>query len=350
MNKSKKAMDATNLANARVNLKRFEESVSSGAVSEQQMTDQRSLVQQLESTIQADDASIQAAAAAVKGDEAAILGDDASITSDTALVASDAAAVLSDEAAIQYAQVFVSYASLLSPIEGRTGVRLVDIGNIVHAQDNTSPGIVVLTQLQPISVIFTLPQQYLLSINERFAQGPLTVIAKDPDDKIELDRGELLLVDNQIDQTTGNIKLKATFPNEKSKLWPGGFVNAHLLLETRKDAITLSAPAVQEGPNGTFVFLIKPDKTVEQRTIKVEELLGVRLIQEGKAIIHEGLADGDEVVKSGHDKLQVGSTVKVDKPAPDGSLDGAKPPSTEGDTKEKKKKPEDAGAAPEGNK
>ncbi len=318
---AKKAQDSTNLANARVNLKRFEDSLKENAVSDQVVTDQRSLVSQLESTIRADEAAIQAAAAAVQGDEVAIQavhatvqGDDAAIQADNAAVKGDEAAVQSDEAAIQFAQTFVSYCTITAPIDGRTGVRQVDAGNIVHANDAISNstgsminGIVVITQLQPISVVFTLPQQNLQAINTRRAVAKLKVIAMDSDGKTELDHGELLLVDNQIDQTTGTIKLKATFPNEKFKLWPGGFVNMRLLLETREDALAVSSPAVQQGPNGAYVYLIKPDQTVELRLVKVS------LIQDGKAILVSGLAKDDEVVLTGHDRLKNGSKISVDR-------------------------------------
>ncbi|MEI6234988.1 MAG: efflux RND transporter periplasmic adaptor subunit [Planctomycetota bacterium] len=311
--KSKKKQDETNLANARVNLKRFEDSRKDNAVSEQIVTDQRSLVSQLESQVQSDESAIQAIAASVNGDElaitairAAVRGDAAAIQASEALVQGDEAAVLADEAAIQYAKTFVDYATIKSPIDGRTGVRQIDAGNLVRINDTSGPGIVVVTQLQPISVVFTLPQQNLQAINLRRAAAKLTVLAVDSDKNV-LDTGELLLVDNQIDTTTGTIKLKATFPNAKMKLWPGGFVNIRLLLETREDALIVASPAIQQGPNGTFVFLIKPDSTVDMRSVKVE------LVQDGRAILQEGLAKDDEVVLSGHDKIKNGSKVSIDR-------------------------------------
>lgn len=318
---AKKAQDSTNLANSRVNLKRFEDSLKENAVSDQVVTDQRSLVQQLESAVKADEAAIQAIAASVQGDEVAIQavhatiqGDDAAIQADLAAVKGDAAAIEADEAAIQFAQTYVSYCTITAPIDGRTGVRQVDAGNIVHANDaisnstgTTINGIVVITQMQPISVVFTLPQQNLQAINDKRGKSKLKVLAVDSDGKTELDQGELLLVDNQIDQTTGTIKLKATFPNAKLKLWPGGFVNTRLLLETREDALIVSSPAVQQGPNGSYVFLIKPDQTVELRPVKVA------LIQDGKAILESGLAKDDEVVLTGHDRLKNGTKISVDR-------------------------------------
>lgn len=307
--RAKKHQDELNLANARINLKRNQESFAGGAITEQAVEDQRSVMQQQEAAVQAGEAAIQAALASIQGDAAAIVADQAN-------VASDQAAVELDEAAIKYAQTILSYAKITAPIDGRTGIRQVDAGNLVRLND--TGGIVVLTQLQPISVVFSLPQQYLFPVNERRAQAELKVIAMDPDAKIELDQGTLLLVDNQIEQTTGALRLKATFPNLKGKLWPGGFVNIRLLLETRQNATVVSAPAVQTGPNGTFVFLIKPDLTVEMKSVKVA------LIQDGKAIIEDGVADGDQLVLSGHDRLKPGATVAIGKKNPDDAA--PKPP------------------------
>src|SRR5262249_41184000 len=146
----------------------------------------------------------------------------AAIKADEALVAGDAALVKSDEAMVDYARTILSYATITAPIDGRTGVRLIDQGGLLRTNETT--GVVVITQLQPISVIFTLPQQYLQSINQRSAESKLKVFAVESDGKTVIETGELLMVDNQIDTTTGTIKLKATFQNEKRKLWPGGFV------------------------------------------------------------------------------------------------------------------------------
>ena len=346
---AKKAQDNTNLANARVNLKRYEDSRKEDAVSDQVVTDQRALVNQLESLVNSDEAAIQSFAATVQGDEvgiqavqATIQGDIAIIQSDEELVKGDEAAVVSDEAAIEYARTFVSYATITSPIDGRTGVRQVDAGNLVRTNDTN--GIVVVTQLQPISVIFTLPQQNLQAINIARAKTKLKVLAVDSDKK-EIDTGELLLVDNQIDPTTGTIKLKATFPNAKFQLWPGGFVNIRLRLETREGAILVSSPAVQQGPNGTYVFLVKPDSTVEMRPVKVA------LIQDGKAILDEGLAKGDEVVLSGQDRLKNGSQVAVDRAKVDkAKADKAKAEASNGGKPADENGPvlDEANAAPKG--
>jgi len=204
-------------------------------------------------------------------------------------------------AALDSAQVQLGYTTITSPLAGRTGIRLVDQGNIVHATDAT--GLVVITQLQPISVIFTLPEEDFIPINQELRQGSLKVIAYSQDDRTKLDEGTLALVDNQIDQTTGTIKLKANFPNPQHTLWPGEFVNAHLLLNVRHDAVTVAAPVVQRGPQGTFAYVIKPDATVEARPIKVAQ------IADNVALIDSGLEAGDRVVVDGQYKLQPGTRV-----------------------------------------
>jgi multidrug efflux system membrane fusion protein len=208
------------------------------------------------------------------------------------------------KAATEAAQVTVDYCSIKSPIDGRTGVRLVDIGNVVHAADQN--GIVVITQLHPISVMFTLPEQDLESIlNAGGANGGLKVTALDRGNTNTLDEGSLAVVDNEIDQTTGTIKLKATFPNNDLKLWPGQFVNARLVLTTQKDAAVIPAGVVQRGPQGTYAYVIKPDKTVEMRSIKVGQTEG------NLAIVESGLKPGEQVVADGQYKLQPGARVEL---------------------------------------
>jgi multidrug efflux system membrane fusion protein len=213
------------------------------------------------------------------------------------------------QAAAEAAQVNVDYCSIKSPIDGRTGVRLVDIGNVVHAADQN--GIVVITQLHPISVLFTLPEQNLQSIfNTGGASGGLKVQALDRGNTNVLDEGALAVVDNEIDQTTGTIKLKATFPNNDLKLWPGKFVNARLILTTRKGAIVIPSSVVQRGPQGTYAYVIKPDKTVEMRPIKVAQT------EANLALVDNGLKVGEQVVVDGQYKLQPGSRVELTSPQP----------------------------------
>jgi multidrug efflux system membrane fusion protein len=208
------------------------------------------------------------------------------------------------KAAADAAQVNFDYCYIKSPIDGRTGVRLVDIGNVVHAADQN--GIVVITQLHPISVVFTLPEQNLSAILDKGgANGGLKVIALDRGNTDTLDEGSLAVVDNEIDPTTGTVKLKATFPNDQLKLWPGKFVNARLILTTRKDATVVPSSVVQRGPQGTYAYVVKPDKTVEMRPIEVGPT------EANVALVDEGLKPGELVVVDGQYKLQPGSHVEL---------------------------------------
>jgi membrane fusion protein, multidrug efflux system len=226
------------------------------------------------------------------------------------------AAVQADQAAIENARTQLDYTQIKSPIDGRTGVRLVDVGNIVHASDQT--GIVVITQLHPISVVFTLPEQNLQEIlNQGGANGGLKVLALDRGNTSTLDEGALAVVDNEIDPTTGTVKLKATFPNDELKLWPGKFVNARLILTIQKDATVIPSSVVQRGPQGTYAYLIKPDKTVEMRPIKVAQTEG------NLTLVDEGLRPGEQVVVDGQYKLQPGAHVELTTPQP---LQRARPP------------------------
>ena len=219
------------------------------------------------------------------------------------------AAVQSDQAAIENAKTQLDYTQIKSPIDGRTGVRLVDLGNIVHAAD--PGGIVVITQMHPISVVFTLPEQNLQAIlNEGGAKGGLHVTALDRGNTTALDEGTLAVLDNEIDQTTGTVKLKATFPNNDLKLWPGKFVNARLVLTTKKNAIVVPASVVQRGPQGTYAYVIKPDKTVEMRPVKVAQT------EANVALIDDGLKAGEQVVVDGQYKLQPGAHVELTTPPP----------------------------------
>jgi len=224
-----------------------------------------------------------------------------------ALVNQLAAAVKADQAAVDSAKVQLAYTTITSPIAGRSGIRLVDQGNIVHAADAT--GLVVITQLQPISVIFTLREQMLGQIQQQQLLTPdLTVKALGRDNTDVLAEGKLTVIDNQIDTTTGTIKLKATFPNTDLHLWPGQFVNARLLLSVRKASAVVPASVVQRGPEGplaAFAFVIKDDASVDVRAVKVAQ------IEQGEALIDDGLSPGERVVVDGQYKLQKGSRVKI---------------------------------------
>jgi membrane fusion protein, multidrug efflux system len=208
-----------------------------------------------------------------------------------------------DQAAIDNARTQLDYTRITSPIDGRTGIRLVDPGNIVHAAATT--GIVVVTQVQPISVIFTLPEEDLAAVNIALAAGPVTVTTVSRDGGTELDRGTLSLVDNEIDQATGTAKLKAVFSNARNTLWPGQYVNARVLLRTQHDALTLPTTAVQLGPNGPFTYVVKADSTVEVRQLKIGEESG------GVTVVNAGLALNERVVTSNQYRLQPGSLVRV---------------------------------------
>jgi membrane fusion protein, multidrug efflux system len=259
---ARKAQDEAQLAVARLTLARDAELLAGKVLPQQEYDTQKALVDQLEAT--------------VKGDQAAI-----------------------DNARVQLA-----YCTITSPLAGRTGIRLVDQGNIVHESD--SNGLVVIAQLRPVSVVFTLPEQTLSRIQEHRSAGePLTVLAVDRDNRTTLGEGQLAVIDNQIDTSTGTIRLKATFPNSDLKLWPGQFVNVRLQLEIRKGCAVVPATVVQRGPEGTFAFVISNDVAVV-RPIKVAPQT-----EQGFALVNEGLKPGEPVVVDGQYKLQAGARVKL---------------------------------------
>jgi membrane fusion protein, multidrug efflux system len=211
------------------------------------------------------------------------------------------ASVAADQAQIDNARVNLDYTTIRAPFDGRTGIRIVDAGNVVHAADTT--GLVIVTQLQPISVVFTLPADNLPAVARAAAAGALPVLAFSRDNQTRLGEGALAVIDNMIDATTGTVKLKATFVNADRALWPGQFVNARLLVATRRNGIAVPAAVVQRGPQGTYAFVIKPDQTVEMRPIAVDQ------VQDGVALIAEGLKPGEHVVVDGQYRLQPGSKV-----------------------------------------
>jgi len=256
---AQKASHEAQLADAKLDLQRFSNLEKRGAATGQSVDTQRALVAQLEANIQA------------------------------------------DQAAIDAATVQLGYTTIAAPISGRTGVRLVDQGNIVHATDQT--GLVVLTQIEPISLVFSLPEDALPDVAHAMSKDSLKVLAFSRDDKTQLGNGTLALIDNQIDQTTGTIRLKATFPNKDHALWPGQFVNARLYLSVRHDGITVPAAVVQRGPQGTYAYVIGPDSTVEMRPIAVAQL------RDGVALIDAGLRAGERVVVDGQYKLRPGARV-----------------------------------------
>src|SRR5262252_1748634 len=203
-------------------------------------------------------------------------------------------AVRADQAAIDNAKLQIDYCHITAPVDGRIGLRIVDVGNIVHASDQNP--MLVITQLQPISVIFTLPEDSLPTVARHMKQGVLEVEAYDRDNQTRLATGKLLTIDNQIDQQTGTGRLKATFDNRDGVLWPNQFVNIRLLLDVRKNSILIPSAAVQHGPQGTFVYVVKPDKTAEVRPVTVA------LAQGNQAAIGNGIQVGESIVTDGQDK------------------------------------------------
>jgi multidrug efflux system membrane fusion protein len=222
-------------------------------------------------------------------------------------VAQDQAAVANDQAAINAAQLNVDYAAIKSPIDGVTGIRQVDIGVLVQANSQT---LVTVTQIEPIFVIFTLPEANIAGIRAAMAQGQLAVQAFAASDEKQIAEGVLDLVDNTVDQTTGTVKLKAEFPNKDKALWPGQFVNAHLVLKLVHDGITVPSVAIQTGPSGPYAYVVKDDSTVDRRPVKIVQT------DNNTTLVGSGLQAGERVVTAGQFKLDQGTKVQVsDKPA-----------------------------------
>ena len=254
-----KQKDEANLAGAQADLERYEKLLTPGWQTRQSYDQQKAQVAQLQ--------------AAIKG----------------------------DEAQINTAKINLGYTDIRSPIDGRLGARLVDKGNIVHANDNTP--LVMITELKPIFVSFTLPQESLDDVHENNKQAPLVVRAYSGDGKKELAEGKLTLIDNMIDQATGTIHLKARFDNENERLWPGEFVSLRVILSMRRGVATVPQQTVQQGPNGHYAYVIKPDNTVERRAVEVAS------IQDGIAVITKGLAENERVVVDGQFRLTEGARV-----------------------------------------
>jgi multidrug efflux system membrane fusion protein len=220
-----------------------------------------------------------------------------------ATVAQLKAGVKADEALIESAKLNLDYALVKAPIDGRTGQRIVDVGNFIQAGQNTN--LVTITQLKPIFVGFTVPQESLDRIRQNQSTQPLDVVAYGQDDKTVLSQGKLTLIDNQVDVATGTIHLKGTFENADERLWPGEFVNARLILSVLKDAVTVPARTVMQGPNGPYLYVIKPDDTVEHRDLKVEAT------QDDLAVIAQGLSAGERVVVDGQYRLTNGARIQA---------------------------------------
>jgi multidrug efflux system membrane fusion protein len=281
---AKKAQDEAQLANARLDLARYTKLVANNYASTQQ----------------ADTARAQ--------------------------VAQDEALVNQDQAQIESTRTQLSYTTISSPIDGRTGIRQVDAGNIVHASDTT--GLVVITQLQPISVLFTLPQQTLAQVTRAMSQGAAKVLAyaqgATGSQTGLLDTGTLAVLDNQVDPTTGTIKLKATFPNADNRLWPGAFVGVQVQVDTAKNAVVVPPAAVQRGPHSSFVYVVNADNSTTRRNVDVGH-------EDAQAsIITEGVKPGEKVVIDGASRLSDNTKVTIVQPAPAGGSPAAEQPAAPG--------------------
>ena len=216
------------------------------------------------------------------------------------------ASIKGDEAQINTAKLNLSYSDIRSPIDGRLGAKLVDKGNLVHANDNAP--LVTITEVKPIFVSFTLPQETLDDVRENHKGSPLVVYAYSGDGKKQLTEGKLTLIDNSIDQSTGTVHLKARFDNDDERLWPGQFVSLRVVLSTRRKVSTVPAQTVQNGPNGYYAYVIKPDDTVERRAVDIAS------IQDGIAVVTKGLSPGERIVVDGQYRLTEGVRVKPTAP------------------------------------
>jgi membrane fusion protein, multidrug efflux system len=220
-----------------------------------------------------------------------------------AQVAQLSAAVALDQAQIDFAHLQLTYTTITAPIDGRTGARLVDIGNMVHATD--ANGLVLLTQVRPIAVTFSLPQSTLATVREQQRHRALRILALDPDRQQTLGEGELSLIDNQIDVTTGTFHCKAIFANPDEALWPGQFVTARVMLEALPNAVVIPAAAVQEGPRGPYVYVVTRDRTAQLRPVRIGQRLA------GQAVVSEGLRGDEEVIVEGQFRVEPGAAVDV---------------------------------------
>jgi membrane fusion protein, multidrug efflux system len=225
---------------------------------------------------------------------------------DKTTVAAGQAVVDSDKAQVETARLNLGYATIASPISGRLGARLVDVGNLVHASDPT--GLVTIAQMKPIFVSFTLPQDTLIELRAEQAKAPLAVDALASNNKTLLGKGRLTLVDNAVDQATGTIRLKATFPNAEEHLWPGQFVNLRVVLTIRKQVPTVPSQTVQQGPDGQYAYVIGSDNRVARRTVEIAA------VENGVAVISKGLKPGERVVVDGQFRLFQGARVRIDQP------------------------------------
>jgi multidrug efflux system membrane fusion protein len=273
--------DQAHLKNAQLNLQRYTELVKTDATTQQQLDNQQAAVDELNAQIK------------------------------------------SDQAAVENAEAQLSYTRLVAPFDGITGIRLLDVGNIIHpptgsaaTQSDTADtnALVVVTQVQPISVIFTLATTNISEVQAAMADGPLQAMAWSQDDKTQLDVGQLAVVNNQADPGSGTIQLKAVFPNQQRKLWPGTFVNVRLVIATEHNALTVPLDAIQQGPQGSFVFVVGQDNKATIRPVSVRQTFG------GEALVEKGLNTGETVVLRGQYRLSPGTLVTLADPNDPGAV------------------------------
>ena len=265
------ARDQAHLQNAQINLSRYVPLQKQGFAPEQQVATQQAMIAQQQATIQA------------------------------------------DQAAIEYAKTELSYTKLVAPFDGVAGIRLLDVGNIIHSSSTrgspTEPNaLVVINQVQPINVIFTLAAATIPEVQDALANGPVKAIALSADGKTELDTGTLAAIDNQANTTSGTISLKATFPNSERRLWPGMFVNVRVITQVQNNGLTIPLAAVQQGPQGQYVFVVDSDHKVTVQPVSVRETLN------GEALIDKGLSAGETVVVRGQYRLTPGTLVSLANP------------------------------------
>jgi multidrug efflux system membrane fusion protein len=284
------ARDAAQLENANIQLRRYKGLIDEGAVSKEMYDQVRTNAAALEATIEAD--------------KAAIANTMASIRAAQATVENVKAVIKADQATVESARVQLSYTTIRAPMDARAGNLLVRAGSAVKARDDTAQ-MLVLNQIQPIYVSFSVPEQYLQDIKKFLAAGTLRVQASPRGQDDSPASGELSFVNNTVDPGTGTIQLKATFPNRESTLWPGQFVTVMLTLTTQPDAVVIPSQAIQTGQQGQYVYVMRSDSTVESRPVTV----GLRL--DGKTVIEKGVSPGDKVVTDGHLRLVPGTRVQV---------------------------------------
>jgi membrane fusion protein, multidrug efflux system len=261
---AKLAQNTALLANARLDLARYARLAQTDYATRQQADTQRSTVAQLEAQVRADQATVDNATA------------------------------------------ILAYTTITAPIDGRVGIRMVDVGNIIQASN--ANGLVVIAQMRPISVVFALPQQHLRAVNAAVAAGRPAVLVTGDDERTPIDRGELEVIDNLVDQTTGTVRMKATFPNEQIQLWPGQFVNVQLLVRTLRDAVVVPTAAVQRGPDGPFVYVVGGDDRAVLRRVVVGDQT------DAQSVIASSLEAGERVVTTGFARLTDGARVSVSAP------------------------------------